>query len=286
MWFEELLELPRLEPKGNRTIFEEREKYSSIHRLGPKSALHRGRTFKEALRRSVGIGAFHPPDKTEIVIQPPDMRYKETQKIREPKNNALLVFARDISGSMGVEEAEALSTLCDYCERWIRASYKEGQFEAVYIVHDGEAQEVTRQEFLATESRGGTIVSTAHKLCFEIIDERFPPDQWNIYMFYFSDGFNFSNDNDAYLLILREKLLPILNQYSYGQTEITRSWWNTYRESGADTFSQPGTIGKLLEDEFGDAENVVTAVITGSDQDSVIQAIKKFFGKRDKRRTP
>lgn len=278
-WFGEYLHLPRIKPKGERTIFEEREKFSSIHRLGPKSAMHLRRSFREALKREVATNRYLPPEKMDVTIMPPDMRFKSSRRVREPRNSAVLGFMRDISGSVSAEEAEALSILCDYCERWLRVSYQQGAFEVFYIVHDGEAQEVNRRQFLATESWGGTIASTAHELAARIIDERYPPASWNIYLFYFSDGFNFGSDNWKYMEILRNQLLPVVNQYNYGQTDIERPWLPAYRESGATTFSLPGTLGHILQRNFSHAENLATAAITGRDKKSVIEAIKRFFGK-------
>lgn len=278
-WFGEYLRLPRIKPKGERTIFEEREKYSSIHRLGPRSAMHLSRSFREAMKRAVAANQYVPPEKMDVTIMPPDMRFKSTQTVREPRNSAVLGFMRDISGSISAEEAEALTILCDYCERWLRVSYRQGAFDVFYIVHDGEAKEVNRRQFLGTESWGGTIASTAHELAYRIIDERYPAARWNIYLFYFSDGFNFGSDNDKYLEVLREQLLPIVNQYNYGQTEIERPWLPAYRDSGATMFSLPGTLGHILQKNFPHAENLATAAISGKDRKSVIEAIRSFFAK-------
>jgi len=279
-WFGEYLKLPKIKPKGERTIYEEREKWNTIHRLGPKSTVEIRRTYKEALKRSTATGEYMPPDKVNIIIIPPDMRFRAFQKVKEPKNNAVIAFMRDISGSMGLPEVEALSVLCDYCERWLRASYRQGAFEIFYIVHDHNAEEVNRRQFLSVrENWGGTIVSTAHELFIKIIAERYPPSQWNIYPFYFSDGFNWTTDNDKYIKLMREEILPIANQYNYGQTDIQRPWLDAYRDSKADTFSLPGTIGNVLREQLKDADNIATATISGKDQQSVIEAIKKFFEK-------
>ena len=53
----------------------------------------------------------------------------------------------------------------------------------------------------------------------KIIQRDFPPDEWNIYCFQFSDGDNWGEDSDTCLEILKEKLLPISNLFCYGQVE-------------------------------------------------------------------
>lgn len=283
-WFQELLELPNIQPKGDRVIIEEKEKFTSIHHIGPKSSIHLRKSFKEALKRSVATGEYKPPEQVKtIVITPPDTRYKVSEKVLEPRNNAVLAFMRDVSGSLSDDEMETLSALCDYCERWIRASYRKyaGAIETFYIIHDAEAREVGRQQFLATQTMGGTIASSAHEVFLKIIEERFTPTKWNIYCFYFSDGVNFDSDNEKLLELLSEEILPIVNQYNYGQTEISRPWWDAYSESKASTFSRPGTIGQLLKDNFQDADNLAIAVVTGEDEESIIAAIKEFFKKKN-----
>ena len=39
------------------------------------------------------------------------------------------------------------------------------------------------------------MISSAYKLCSQIIDDDYPPDEWNIYPFHFSDGDNWSMDD-------------------------------------------------------------------------------------------
>jgi hypothetical protein len=53
----------------------------------------------------------------------------------------------------------------------------------------------------------------------QIIDKRFPPDQYNLYAFHFSDGDNWGDDIPHCVEILTKKLLPKLNLFGYGQVE-------------------------------------------------------------------
>src|SRR5690606_40882397 len=47
----EELELPRIQPKGQASIVEEKAKYNSIRQTGPESLRHFKRTYLRALRR-------------------------------------------------------------------------------------------------------------------------------------------------------------------------------------------------------------------------------------------
>ena len=55
--FAEELELPRIQPKGQANIRQERPRYRSIRRVGPESLRHFKRTYREALRRSIELSS-------------------------------------------------------------------------------------------------------------------------------------------------------------------------------------------------------------------------------------
>lgn len=273
--FQETLNLPKIKPKGERSVQEERDKWNTFSRVGPLSRLDPIRTFDEALRRSISEGTFKPPDSVVVVPQPDDFWFKSWQTKKEPKNNAVILFVRDISGSMGIEETRAAQYLCGLCSFWLSRNYDD--LEEVYIVHHGEGWETKKEEFFSLRSEGGTEASSGHKIAYKIINERFSPDSWNIYIIYLSDGLNFSSDNDIYIDIITKKILPIVNQYNYGEIGQERSWLDAYNASGSSVFSDWGTIGELLKKI--EADNIAIAnIVPGEDNyDSVIEAIKEFF---------
>src|SRR6185295_2339759 len=53
----EELELPRIQPRGRRTVPVEKVKYSNIRKVGPESLRHFKRTYREALKRQIATGA-------------------------------------------------------------------------------------------------------------------------------------------------------------------------------------------------------------------------------------
>ena len=276
-YFMEVLELPRIKPKGDRTIFEEREKYTTLSRKGPLAMRHLRRSWMEALKRAIGEGQFKPPEKTVVTPRNDDFWFKSWDVVREPKNNALIIYKRDVSGSMGARERRVVSYLCNLCEFWLARNYD--RLEKVYIIHDDQAEEVDQERFFIEDWGGGTMCSTALAKTIEVIEGRFPVSQWNIYSVYLSDGFNFGNDNETFVNILGERILPIVNQFSYGQIGYTRDWLPSYKQSGANTFSSPGTLGQIILSRFASAENVAFAEISPDNFESAIDAIRKFFQK-------
>ena len=73
-------------------------------------------------------------------------------------------------------------------------------------------------------------VSSALEMTRDIVAQRYPPTDWNIYAAQASDGDNWNDDSPVCEQILAKQLLPQLRYYAY--VEITRrdhqSLWNYY----------------------------------------------------------
>jgi uncharacterized sporulation protein YeaH/YhbH (DUF444 family) len=91
----------------------------------------------------------------------------------------------------------------------------------VFITHDTEAREVEEKEFFTEATSGGTMASSAVTLASEIIEKRFHPSSWNIYLFQASDGDNFTTDNEKFIDEVR-KLSHISQLYGYCEIEPER----------------------------------------------------------------
>ena len=124
----------------------------------------------------------------------------------------------DVSGSMGEEQKEIVRIESFWIDTWLRSQYK--GLETRFIIHDAMAKEVDRDTFFRTRESGGTMISSAYKLCADIVEAEYPVDQWNIYPFHFSDGDNWSADDTRLCLsLLRDKIIPFSNVFCYGQVE-------------------------------------------------------------------
>ena len=56
----EELQLPRIEPRGEKQVVTERDRYTGIRPVGPNSLRSFKRTYKEALKRSIAMGQYNP----------------------------------------------------------------------------------------------------------------------------------------------------------------------------------------------------------------------------------
>ena len=185
--------------------------------MGPDSLRHVKRTYKEALKRQIMVGNYNPEDPVIVPVKK-DYRYRMWKNVKKPENNAVIIYMMDVSGSMGDEQKEIVRTESFWIDTWLRSQYND--IDIRYIIHDASAREVDQDTFYHTRESGGTLISSAYKLCNEIIDKEYPVSEWNIYSLHFSDGDNWSGEDTKLCVeLLKEQLLPKSNLFCYGQVE-------------------------------------------------------------------
>lgn len=255
----EELELPRIEPRGKNQIELYGGRYTGVSHQGPESLRHFRRTFKEALKRQIASGVYDPDDPVIIPVRD-DRRYRSRKEVLQPEFNAVILYMMDVSGSMGKEQKDLVRTESFWIDTWLRSQYK--NLEVRYIVHDAAAREVDRETFYHLRESGGTKISSAYELCLRMIDAQFPPGEWNIYPFHFSDGDNWSGrDTERCIKLLEDEILKRVNVFCYGQV---RSAYGS------------GQFKKDLDRAFPDDERVVTSDIP--DRDAILDSIREFLG--------
>ncbi len=257
----EQLELPKIEPRGHKTLKSKTDRYTGIANQGPNSLRHFKRTFRETLRRQIAAGIYDPNNPVIIPIRQ-DMRYRSWKSDIRHENNAVIIYMMDVSGSMGDEQKEIVRTEAFWIDTWLRSQYK--GIETRYIIHDASAREVDEDTFFRTRESGGTLISSAYRLCQKMIETDYPPSDWNIYPFHFSDGDNWSGEDTKLCLeILEQKLFPVVNMFCYGQVESRYGSGQFYKD---------------LKEQFGtNHESVILSKI--ENKEGILQSIKDFLGK-------
>jgi uncharacterized sporulation protein YeaH/YhbH (DUF444 family) len=208
------LQLPNLKKKPNETYDEVKIKYNNISLVGPESLRHNRRTLLQTLKRQAAEGTLHnlkhvPGLKDPVRVLSPindDKRYRQYREIKIPSSNALIVFARDGSGSMDDAKCDIVSDMAWWIDTWIRRFYD--RVDRLYVWHDSAAQEVDEEKFYKYRFGGGTTCSSALKFISKQFENRYPPDKWNIYVFYFTDGENWGDDNEVFIDTLAEEFKP------------------------------------------------------------------------------
>jgi len=255
----EELALPRIEPKGTENIEEQKTRYTGIHRTGPESLRHFKRTYKQALRRQIASNSYDVGDPRVVPIRE-DKRYRSWKTVHEPQANAVVIYMMDVSGSMTDDQKEIVRTEAFWIDTWLQSQYD--GLEVRYIIHDAVAKEVDENTFYHTRESGGTRISSAYRLCAELIEHDFSPSNWNIYCFHFSDGDNWGEDNHTCLDLLGGKILPQCNLFCYGQVESPYG---------------SGEFIRSLRDGLGDHEKVVLSEIRN--KEGIFDSIRAFLGK-------
>jgi hypothetical protein len=254
----EELKLPRIKPKGKHRITSERDRYSGIRPAGPESLRHFKRTFRRALRRQIMAGLYNP-DAPRIIFEREDKVYRSWKTILKPQSNAVIIYMMDVSGSMGDEQKELVRLEAFWIDTWLRKNYQ--GIENRYIVHDVRAGEVDRETFFRIREDGGTRISSAFRLARELIENTYDPNDWNVYLFHFSDGDNSSeSDSRECCQIVREHLLPALNMFGYCQV--------------ASAYGS-GNFINVVHEQLNDVEAVVTSRV--NTKDDIYDSIKTFF---------
>ena len=256
----EELELPRIEPKGSRTVHAKKYKYSGIARVGPDGLRDFKRTFKEALKREIASGTYDPENPNVVPVRR-DLRFRSWTETIKPENNAVVIYMMDVSGSMGDEQKEIVRIESFWIDTWLRSQYK--GIETRYIIHDATAKEVDKETFFKTRESGGTLISSAYKLALQIIKEDYPRGEWNVYPFHFSDGDNWSGEDTKLCLeLLHQEIMELSNMFCYGQV---------------DSRYGSGQFLKDLEDRFKEDERIITSRI--ENKEAIYNSIKEFLGK-------
>lgn len=279
------LELPDLKPKDNGTFEDVKIKYNNISLVGPDSLRHTRRTMLQALKRLCSTGEINnlyeiPGFKDKVKLLTPinsDKRFRQYKEIKTPSSNALIIYARDGSGSMDALKCDIVSDMCWWIDVWIKRFYK--RVEKMFVWHDSNAMEVDEEKFYRYRMGGGTACSSAFKLISQQFENKFKPNNWNIYVFYFTDGDNWGEDNSVLIDVINKNfksdsvnLLGVTQIYSYDKNN---------------------SVKKQLDDAVLESKiknvNLKTYDIVSSDNDNdesrnnqILDAIKFILGSKNK----
>ena len=159
-----------------------------------------------------------------------DLRYNNRVRIPAPSTQAVMFCVMDVSGSMDEAKKDIAKRFFILLYMFLTKNYE--KIELVFIRHHTSAKEVNEEEFFYSRETGGTVVSSALELLDTIIEARYPPQAWNIYVAQASDGDNWNADSPYCQELLQEKIMPLLQYFAY--IEIMprhhQSLWEVYQQ--------------------------------------------------------
>ena len=216
---------------------------------GPPSKLNRVRTMRNSLARRIALrrpsalsiklledelaaeDAKTPPDaakiaalrqrldrlvrlrKTVAYIDPLDMQYNRFDRVPKPTTQAVMFCLMDVSASMTEQLKDLAKQFFMLLHVFLTRHYRE--VDVVFVRHTTEAAEVDEETFFRGTETGGTVISTAFDKMLEIVRERYPVADWNIYTAQASDGHNFDDDMDKAMALLQDDILPLTQYFAY-----------------------------------------------------------------------
>lgn len=258
-WLWEEMRLPDLRPKHTARIDEHELTREGWDKHGPRAMLDRRRTIKEAIKRR---SIQHNP----VPFVNDDLRFHQLMQRPRPATDAVVFFALDVSASMTFSERSLAKSFFFFALQGIRRQYT--KVEIRFIAHTTHAWEFSEQDFFQVSGTGGTGASAAFDLVLQLIESQFPMTNYNLYLFYGSDGENFAEDRAAATASL-SKLASMLNAIGYIETAP-----GMLRASE----TEMQTICSQLEQ---DGAAISTDVLTR--QDDVWHALRRFFTQQAER---
>ncbi|HLO76294.1 MAG TPA: YeaH/YhbH family protein [Magnetospirillum sp.] len=168
-------------------------------------------------------------------IDPLDVRYNRFEHVPKPVTQAVMFCLMDVSGSMTEHMKDLAKRFFMLLYLFLTRRYT--HVDIVFIRHTHEAKEVDEDTFFYSTETGGTVVSTALTEMKRVIDERYPPGDWNIYAAQASDGDNTSSDNAHAANLLENSILPQTQYFAYIEVGAEyKDWlgretdlWRTYK---------------------------------------------------------
>ena len=207
-WLWESMKLPELQVKPETSMVDQDWVREGWDKRGARARLDRRRTVKEAVKRRA-------MQTDPVAFCNEDLRFRQLVQRPKPVMHAVVLFALDVSASMTYAERKLAKTFFFFALQGLRRKY--GKVETRFIAHTTQAWEFSEQEFFQVTGTGGTGASSAFDLAIRILETDYPKTQYNSYLFYASDGENFTEDRKAATTGL-ETLTQILNYIGYIET--------------------------------------------------------------------
>jgi uncharacterized protein len=263
------LALPWLEDKETHQIATHTYDFDDVRRKGSMAHLDKKRTLLENLKRHAAdrqpkVGAFRDTD----------LRFKVWSVREEHHSNAAVYLLMDRSGSMTTEKKYIAKSFFFWLVRFLKLKYQ--TVDMVFIAHDTEAQIVPEQDFFTISNSGGTMCSSAYRVALEHIQQTHPHARWNNYVFHFSDGDNWHDDNVRCQALVTQ-LLDHSTMVGYGEIRYQdeASFYG-----GANAYNSPWST---LHKELSTITHQRFMTVAIKQKADVYQALQTFLGRQEAR---
>jgi uncharacterized sporulation protein YeaH/YhbH (DUF444 family) len=267
----ERFELPNLQTKGNKKSLTKMQYDLTDRNEGTGQILDKKSTLKKIIQTNILLGNINKeenPNPESFLISPKDKIYQILSPEKDIEAQAMVFFVRDYSGSMQGKPTEVVTLQHLLIYSWLYYQFNK-QVETKFILHDTEAKEVDDfYTYYKASVAGGTNVYPAFELMVNIIEEQNLAKDYNIYIFYGTDGDDWESHGEKTLKAL-EKLLPITNRIG-----ITIA--KGYAGSGLTTVERYLESSGILKDKI-DLIRLDSLLAEQAGESRVIEGIKKLI---------
>ncbi len=220
----EKFELPNLKDKGNKRSLIKYHYDLTDKNKGFGQLLDKKATLKKIIETNIQLGRVDDIDNIKpdnFIINPNDKIFRVLSKEKSFESQALVFFVRDYSGSMQGAPTEVVTSQHLMIYSWLMYQYQ-NRVETRYILHDTNAKEVPDfYTYYRSQVAGGTQVAPAIELINSIIETENLYKNYNIYVFYGTDGDDWESNGEK-MIEATNKLLTYVNRF--GITIAKNSW--------------------------------------------------------------
>lgn len=222
------LELPEMDKKKFSEILTENGvKRAGYQKHGINPRLAKKRTVTEKIKRQQGKRKALKEISKDVDIERlpfknEDLRYHRVKPVLKREANAVILCVMDVSGSMDTTKKYLARSFFFVLSQFIKSKYS--NVEVSFIAHTTVAKEVNEVDFFHKVESGGTYISSGLNKALEIIDKRYNPEYWNVYVFYVSDGDNWQEDNEK-AISAAKNICEVSNLFGYA--ELMRSYYSS-----------------------------------------------------------
>lgn len=228
----EKFQLPNIKNKGKKPSLTKYTYDLTDKNRGFGQLLDKKATVKKIIETNILLGnikgneKFNPED---LVINPKDKIFRIMSKEKDFEAQAVVFFVRDYSGSMQGPPTEVITSQHLLIYSWLMYQYQ-NNVQTRFIVHDTDAKEVPDfYTYYKYQVAGGTQIYPAFELVNKIITNEQLAKDYNIYVFYGTDGDDWEQNGEKLIAQIRILLRTInrlgitvaKNQWTFGSTETT-----------------------------------------------------------------
>ncbi|GAA0722016.1 sporulation protein YhbH [Clostridium malenominatum] len=215
------LQLPCLKSrKTSQIIGEALKRKRGYQKRGIAVRLSKKRTLiekikrKQLIKKSLKELGKADYDVERFPFKNEDLRYYRMKRDKGKEYNAVVIFIMDTSASMDQTKKYLARSFFYMIYNFITNKYESS--DLVFISHSTTAKVVTEEEFFHKVESGGTYISSGYRKALDLIEEKYPPQSYDIYTFHASDGDNWTEDNERAVQSALE-LCNISNLFGYAE---------------------------------------------------------------------